>query len=98
MTPTQSRAATLATFFRARPDQWIDGRSLEFAGRYAWRTRVSDLRRAPYFMTIQNRQRRVARDDGRTFVVSEYRWVPGEAIRTGVAGERECAPQLLSQR
>ena len=65
----------LAAFFRARPHQWIDGRSLEFAGRYAWRTRVSDLRRAPYFMTIRNRQRRIA-VAGRRFVVSEYRFEP----------------------
>jgi len=66
-----SRTSTLATFFRQRPNQWIDGKVLsEIAGGYAWRTRVSNLRHAPFFMTIENRQRRV-----RDFVISEYRFL-----------------------
>jgi hypothetical protein len=59
----------LAAYFKARPDQWIDGRELgTVAGAYAWRSRVSELRRAPYDMAIENRQRRVG-----GFTVSEYR-------------------------
>ena len=45
------------------------------AGSYAWRTRVSDLRRGPFLMTIENRQRTIQTDDG-PITVSEYRFVP----------------------
>lgn len=76
-----SRSQLLAEFFKARPLVWIDGRELEIAGRYAWRTRVSDLRRAPYFMNIENRQRRIAREDGTMYVVSEYRYVPAVKVQ-----------------
>lgn len=71
-----SRSQLLAEFFQARPLVWIDGRELEIAGRYAWRTRVSDLRRAPYLMDIRNRQRRVERPDDTTVTISEYMFVP----------------------
>lgn len=65
----------LAAFFRAHPDTWIDGRDLGLvAGSYAWRTRVSNLRRPPFAMVIENRQRRVRGPDG-PHVVSEYRYV-----------------------
>ena len=66
----------LAVFFRAHPGVWIDGRELaEVAGAYAWRSRVSDLRRAPYSMAIENRQRKVG-----DYTISEYRFaVPGAA-------------------
>lgn len=41
-------------FFRARPRVWVDAHELEaVAGRQAWRTRVSDLRRHRG-MTIEN--------------------------------------------
>lgn len=63
--------AQLAAFFKAHRGEWVDGRRLEFAGRYAWRTRLSNLRRAPFNLTIENRQRKV---DG--YTVSEYRLVP----------------------
>lgn len=70
----------LAAFFRSHPDVWIDGRELALeGGSYAWRTRVSNLRRPPYGMVIENRQRRVHRPDGSQFVVSEYRFVPDVA-------------------
>lgn len=50
----------LEAYLKARPNQWIDGIWLEnIAGRYAWRTRLSDLRKKRG-MTIQNRQRREA--------------------------------------
>jgi hypothetical protein len=63
----------LAEFFRQRAGVWIDGRELaRIAGAYAWRTRVSDLRRPPFFLNIENRLRHV-RVDGRAFTISEYR-------------------------
>lgn len=78
---SSSLTSSLAAHFSAHEGQWIDGRHLaEIAGSYAWRTRVSDLRRAPYLMRIENRQRRVARDDGEHYTVSEYRYVQS---RTG---------------
>ena len=52
--------ARLAQFVRQRPFVWIDGRELALVGgAYAWRTRISELRRAPFHMTIENRQRTV---------------------------------------
>ncbi len=71
-----SMAAKLAAFFEARPGQWINARDLEFAGRQAWRTRVSELRHQPFNMDIPNRQRRVMGTDGAPYTVSEYRFVP----------------------
>jgi hypothetical protein len=71
-----TRVRRLAEYFRERPGCWIDGRTLgSIAGSYAWRTRVSDLRRAPFYMQIENRQRTVQTDDG-PITVSEYRFVP----------------------
>ena len=70
-----SLVGRLAQFFRAHPNQWIDGRTLgTIAGGYAWRTRVSDLRRAPFFFSIENRQRRFEAAPGRFITVSEYRY------------------------
>jgi len=66
----------LARLFKARPDQWIDGLELgQTAGSYAWRSRVSDLRKEPFNMVIENRVRRVMTATGRTVTVSEYRSV-----------------------
>jgi hypothetical protein len=80
----RSRAETLADFFLRNPDVWIDGRRLaEFAGNYAWRTRISDVRRAPFNLPIQNRQRRVRTAHGSTVTISEYRY----ALTATVAGE-----------
>lgn len=72
----------LAEFFKTHPGEWLGARELEFAGRQAWRTRVSELRKAPYFMRIENRVR-VVRYSGplepgrsRHFKVSEYLYRP----------------------
>lgn len=71
-----SLTGRLAQFFDERPNRWINGLELAgVAGSYAWRTRVSDLRRAPFFKNIENRVRRGTRPDGSTYAVSEYRWV-----------------------
>ena len=80
-----TRCDVLAAFFRARVGEWIDGRVLaNVAGAYAWRSRCSDLRHAPFNMRIENRQRRVsvldvggvvAISESRPFTISEYRFV-----------------------
>lgn len=62
----------LAEFFKARPHQWVHARHLlPIAGFAAWRTRLSELRRAPYSMPIENRTERRAGQ-----VDSFYRYVP----------------------
>jgi hypothetical protein len=49
----------LADYFKRHPGQWIDGSVLEgIAGKYAWRTRISDCR-TQLGMTIENRVRLV---------------------------------------
>lgn len=69
-------AEKLSLYLNERRGQWIDGKELStVAGGYAWRTRVSDLRRSPYSMSIENRQRVIATADGRRFKVSEYRTI-----------------------
>lgn len=64
----------LAGYFLAHPDQWIDGKVLaQIAGGYAWRTRVSDLRKPPHEFSISNRVR-TEEFMGQTWKVSEYRY------------------------
>lgn len=76
-----TRTAELASYFRARPWVWVNCLDLEFAGRQAWRSRLSNLRFAPYRMTIKNRQMRVPRADGRgAFTRSEYRFEPDDGV------------------
>lgn len=54
-----SRTQLVAEYFKARPGQWIDGMVFaEFAGQYAWRSRVSDCR-TQLGMNIENRLRTV---------------------------------------
>lgn len=63
--------------FRSKPGTWIDGDQLAaIGGKYAWRSRVSDVRRERQ-MQIDNRQRKVGR-----ITVSEYRYLP---VRQGQA-------------
>jgi hypothetical protein len=74
-TKRRSLIESLAIFFGAHRGEWIDGRQLlQIAGAYAWRSRVSELRRPPFGLEIENRVRRVKRPDGTTFRTSEYRW------------------------
>ncbi len=69
-----SRCAKLAKLFIENRGKWIDGRICAAeAGAYAWRTRISDLRHAPWLLSIENRQRRVDAPDGETYVISEYK-------------------------
>ena len=72
----QSRCAKLAKFFVDHRGDWIDGRRISaIAGVYAWRTRISDLRHAPWHLSIENRVRVVDGEDGESYKVSEYRLV-----------------------
>ena len=72
----ETRAERLAAFFHQRPDCWVDGRVLgPIAGVYAWRSRISDLRRPPFGMRIENRLRSVQTKDG-AITISEYRYLP----------------------
>jgi len=78
----------LANYFTERPNVWIDGAQLSgVAGKYAWRSRVSDCRRL-LGMDIDNRQRLVTQHNVACngpracicqplrYTVSEYRYVP----------------------
>lgn len=85
----------LRDFFLARPNQWVLATQLEaVAGRQAWRTRVSDVRRE-FQMRIENRWRTITREDGSSFRISEYRYVPetwterAESSPDGVAAKVE---------
>lgn len=80
----QSLTDRLEQFFRARPGEWIDGRQLgTFAGAYAWRSRVSDVRRRG--LRIDNRVRTLHEPDGRAWKVSEYRYTPIGLDQQGAA-------------
>jgi len=69
----------LAAYLARRPNVWIDGRELaRVGGAYAWRSRISDLRRSPWRMRIDNRQRHVTTASGHLSVISEYRLVVAE--------------------
>jgi hypothetical protein len=71
----------LETFFKARPNTWIDGKELAtIAGGYGWRSRCSDLRKRG--LTVENRQRR-----RNGFTVSEYRYVPDLPMRVEPSGQ-----------
>ena len=70
-----SLTAKLAAYFKARPNVWIDGMELaRVAGSYAWRSRISDVRRE-FGMVIENKQRRW-NDGFQTYVHSFYRFSP----------------------
>ncbi len=69
--PTSTFCDRLAAFLTSQPNQWVDGRAIaSVAGYYAWRSRISDLRRPPYNLNIENRQYRQGRH-----TISEYRLV-----------------------
>lgn len=89
-----TRTQMVIDYFKAHPNEWIDGLTFaEFAGAYAWRSRISEARASG--MNIENRQRTEKEHAAncpalqawdiegacsgckkRTFVHSEYRYVP----------------------
>lgn len=68
----------LEAYLRARPNIWIDGKTLaQSFGGYGWRSRVSDVRRRG--LRIDNRV--ITHRDERThtsYKSSLYRYVPAE--------------------
>lgn len=87
-----SRAERLANFFRQRANHWLDARELfPVAGHCGWRSRISDIRRAPFFLNIENRQRTIRQADGTAFTISEYRLVPRAPAATAPSLPLECA-------
>ena len=90
----QSNTEKLWAFFQQHPREWIDASDLEFAGRQAWRTRLSELRvrlEKDNLGTIENRIQhpfRLERDeDGEPVriyiggpVLSQYRFLPYKPI------------------
>jgi len=77
----------LEDFFHHHVNEWVDARQLQrVAGMFAWRTRVSNLRYAPWNMKIRNRTRRVLKADGGWMTVSEYRYE--------LAPEQPAAPEV----
>jgi hypothetical protein len=76
-TVKKSRAELVADYFKAHPNEWIDGMVFaEFAGQYAWRSRIADCR-TRYGMQIENRQRMIGPFKS---TMSEYRYVPASSV------------------
>ena len=63
-------------FFQQHPREWIEARDLEFAGRQAWRTRLSELRRRRERDNLGTIENRVPRTNGGRTVLSLYRFLP----------------------
>ena len=91
----------VAALFRANPNRWIDGQQIARVGGYAaYRTRISDLRRPPYAMTIENRVRTVIDFDEwvrsgatRKIKVSEYRFLPWVTAERAAEARPAQAPE-----
>jgi hypothetical protein len=68
----------LEAYLKARPNKWIDGRMFEdIAGRYAWRTRLSDLRKRG--MVIENRRRTIYTHESRCYALQAWD-IPGACV------------------
>jgi hypothetical protein len=68
----------LERFFREHPNTWIDGKDLAgTAGTYAWRSRVSDVRKRFKAQggDILNRQKRIYINKDTCVVRSDYQAV-----------------------
>jgi hypothetical protein len=77
----------LEALFKARPYEWIDGKELaEVAGGYAWRTRVSNLRKQRG-MEIGNDVVRRWDAQGKPFKTSYYRYVPPVETHVEASGQ-----------
>lgn len=69
-----TRAERLADYFQRRPGQWLSAFDLaDVGGLLSFRTRVSELRRPPFNLDVENRVRRGQRADGTPYSISEYR-------------------------
>jgi hypothetical protein len=75
----------LAAYFRERPGQWIDGHALlDIGGTFAFRTRLSELRRPPFNMTIENQTTR-HEFMGRKWTETKYRYTVQETSHENTA-------------
>jgi hypothetical protein len=75
----------LAAYLSARPNEWIDGHALlDIGGTFAFRTRLSELRRPPFNMTIENRTTRHA-FMGRKWTETKYRYTVQETSHENTA-------------
>lgn len=80
---TRCFTEAIRDLFLSHPGEWIPVSTLmRVGGQCAWRTRVSEARRK-YGMTIENRVQ-TYQDDGETFRVSAYRYVPTEVSHAEV--------------
>ena len=62
----------VAALFQSKPGEWLSAMDIVKAGGFlSWRTRVSELRRAPYSMQIEWRSEQHGRRKH-----SFYRWAP----------------------
>ena len=51
-----SKVEAVAQLFRSKPGEWVPAPDLvRVGGMLGWRTRISDLRKPPYSMQIENR-------------------------------------------
>jgi hypothetical protein len=66
--------ARVARLLLANRGTWVDGTEIaRVGGAYAWRTRLSDLRKTPWCLTVENQMRHVDAGGGHYYKVSEYR-------------------------
>lgn len=73
----ETYCAKVARLLLSKRGEWFDyWQVAQVGGQCAWRTRISDIRKAPWFLDVENRQTRVTRPDGSSFVVSQYRIAP----------------------
>jgi hypothetical protein len=69
----ESLTVRLSVFFKARLNQPVDMHVLDqHFGCGGWRTRVSELRFAPYWMDVENKWWNEKRADGTPYRVSVY--------------------------
>jgi hypothetical protein len=77
----------LETFFKAHPYQPVDGKVLaQIAGGYAWRTRVSNLRKQRG-MDIVNDVMCLKDAQGAVFKVSTYTYLPPVETHVEASGQ-----------
>lgn len=79
----------LEAHFKAHPGEWWHARELlAIAGFGGWRSRISNLRFAPYSMQIENQVTRRTLPDGTRITDSYYRYRP-PAQQTAPMAEQE---------
>ena len=80
----QTFTARVVALLESRPGVWIPAQEfMKVGGMMGWRTRLSNARKAPYCLTVENRVRAVKGPDGKTaYKVSEYRIVSPSADRS----------------